>query len=441
MATDYEIKTMQAQAASANDFSTQVSAHLNLGDLRTTRNETELAHQEYTTALAAAQRERKEMREDAQAAEYAIATIFAGIAEAKLGHQERAFELLEEAIRYNAEDPHLWNDYSSGMGAMHLARRAASAARNAVALESSPLELALDQYSLAISLDEAGDNAEAMKLLESVIASLKSSKFNLLRRDVARHESFETYSTVRTDVAAYLTVLLRSQIQLANMYEQRGDIAQARKAFEDALKTRTDDPTALGALARLSNSTEAYAQAFDANPFSSDLIDDYKTYVRTANVHTERTSTGAQMRRAIEQITRGEDVAAKRTLEGLNQKFPNNDAIRSLASDIASHGASAAEFLKDLRATLTLLAQEKVTPEQRAQLDRTTLTGTAIFDAMPFESGTIDGVPFRFSEAMVFKGTFAAKTPLRLTYRILGATEWNGASALLLEPIRVEAAR
>ena len=28
-----------------------------------------------------------------------------------------------------------------------------------------------------------------------------------------------------------------------------------------------------------------------------------------------------------------------------------------------------------------------------------------------------------------------------LAYRILGATEWNGASALLLEPIRVEAAR
>ena len=160
------------------------------------------------------------------------------------------------------------------------------------------------------------------------------------------------------------------------------------------------------------------------------------------------------MRRAIEEIERGEDINARKTLEGLWAKFPNNDTIRALVNEAASH-PSAGVFLKDLRATLALLAQDRVTPEQRAQLDNTVIMSTAIFDeyvAPPppaahagegatFQTGTIDGVPFRFSEPMTFKGTFAAKTPLRLTYRILGATELNGASALLLEPVKVEAPR
>ena len=105
---------------------------------------------------------------------------------------------------------------------------------------------------------------------------------------------------------------------------------------------------------------------------------------------------------------------------------------------IAPRSTSSAGFLEDLRATLTLLAQDRVTPEQRAKLDKTTLTGVAVFDQMPFETGIVDDVPFRFSEPIVFKGNFAAKTKLKLTYRILGATELNGASALLLEPVKVE---
>src|SRR5438477_9762992 len=58
IASDYEIRTMQAQAAVAKDFATQVSAHLNLGDLRQTRNETSLARQEYATAVQAAEQAR-----------------------------------------------------------------------------------------------------------------------------------------------------------------------------------------------------------------------------------------------------------------------------------------------------------------------------------------------------------------------------------------------
>jgi hypothetical protein len=452
IASDYEIRTMQAQAAGAKDFETQVSAHLNLGDLRKERNETSLAQQEYATALQAAEKERISEREKAHLIEYAKATMFAGVAEAKLGHEARAFELLEEASRYTPDDARSWNVYANGMGALHLARKSASASRNAVALEQRPIDLAIDQYSLAISLDESGETAEATQLLESVIASLRSSKFDALRRDVARHEAFETYSTVRSDIAAYLTVLNRAQLQLANFYERNGQISRARSLYQDVLKTRTDDPIALASLARLSNSSETYAEAFDANPFSMDLIRDYREFVRRAKPHTEGTSNGAQMRRAIEEIERGEDINARKTLEGLSAKFPNNDTIRTLMRQATSN-ANAGVFLKDLRATLTLLAQDRVTPEQRAQLDNTLITSTATFDeyvappppaAHPgegagatFQTGTIDGVPFRFSEPTTFKGTFAAKTPLRLTYRILGATELNGASALLLEPTKV----
>ena len=54
-----------------------------------------------------------------------------------------------------------------------------------------------------------------------------------------------------------------------------------------------------------------------------------------------------------------------------------------------------------------------------------------------FESGDIDGVRFRFSEPMAFNGDFAAHAPLRLTYRVLGASN----DELLLEPIQLEAAR
>ena len=56
-----------------------------------------------------------------------------------------------------------------------------------------------------------------------------------------------------------------------------------------------------------------------------------------------------------------------------------------------------------------------------------------------FETGTINGIRFRFSEPTAFTGTFS--TNARLTYRILGATEVSGADALLLEPVRLEPAR
>jgi hypothetical protein len=96
----------------------------------------------------------------------------------------------------------------------------------------------------------------------------------------------------------------------------------------------------------------------------------------------------------------------------------------------------------DLRALIAAFNDNRLTPDQRAQLDRMTITSEVIFTAgPPFETGTVDGVPFRFSEPMTFNGTFTSGVPLRLTYRILGASQLNGADALLLEPVRLESPR
>jgi len=437
MASDFEIREMQAQAASAHDFSTQVSAHLNLGDLRESRNEHTLATQEFTTALRAAQTERTASRNNGQPGQYAVATMYAGMAEAKLGHPTRALELLDEGIRYAGDNATLWNVYASAMGSLKLAKKAVSAARIAVALDKSPIDQIINRYSLALGLDDAGESAEAIATLESLIADLHSKDFDRIRREAANKEAFTNYSTVRTDVTAYLTILVRAQQQLANMYELQGKRELAKKTYEGVLQTRTDDPIALAAIARLSGSPEAYAEAFDANPLDLDLIQDYETFAKKQKPRTEGTTTGAQMRIAIEQMTRGEDVAARQTLQTLATQFPNNDALAYLFSRLARKG-NAGEFLKDLNETLKILVRNQLTPEQRKQLDDTVIEGNVIFDAVPFVSGTINNVPFRFSEPTAFKGNFAAKTPLRLTFRILGATELNGASALLIEPIKLE---
>jgi len=91
----------------------------------------------------------------------------------------------------------------------------------------------------------------------------------------------------------------------------------------------------------------------------------------------------------------------------------------------------------ELRALLN--AFEHLTPDQRVQLDRTTYTSVVRFQGTTFESGTIDGVPFRFTEPAIFQGTFDITAPLRLTYRILGATRGDDdVNALLLEPLRLE---
>ena len=124
-------------------------------------------------------------------------------------------------------------------------------------------------------------------------------------------------------------------------------------------------------------------------------------------------------------MQRGEYPAAIVTITTVEKQFTNNDTLELLRREV------------EQKRNVFMAALEN-----RARLDKETFTGTVVFDqGPPFETGKIDGMPFRFSEPMTFNGSFAANVPLRLTYRILGATQLNGADALLLEPIRLEAPR
>ncbi len=460
VSSDFEIDQMERQLATSHGFVAQLSARLNLGDVRLARNETAPARVEYEKALELAARERLDARRASDMTRYATATSYAALAEAKLSHDARAFELAEEALRYTSDSAKAWNVYASTMSLLHKPLKAQPAARNAVLIATrdagaSPtlanrLDLAVYQYSLATYT-----NSE--ELLRTVIASLKSNAFDPLKKAVVRSESFEVYSTARGEEAAYVSLLNRAQLRLGALYEERGDVTGARAAYESVLASRSDDPTALAALARLAPDEGRYAEAFDANPFSLPLIRDYQRYLDHAHPPApEEATTGAQVRLALHQLHAGESRAARATLDALMARFPGNDTLRILRREADEHTSGVPAFLTGGKTTaqptgpeLRQLLGLKLTPEQRAVLDQMTFAGVATFttattseDARTtLESGTVEGVPFRFAEPTIFTGTFPAKSPLRLTYRILGVTDVNGADGLLLEPLRLEAIR
>jgi hypothetical protein len=194
-------------------------------------------------------------------------------------------------------------------------------------------------------------------------------------------------------------------------------------------------------MARLSQSPQDrdryYAAAFDANPFSLSLIRDYVAAGAPARPQAPDT-TGGKVRLALQQMQRNELIAARQTIDQLLQKFPNNDTLQLLAHEIDQRREGGG----DLRTLIAAFNNNTLTAAQRAELDQKAFTSEVVFDAgPPFETGKIDGVPFRFSEPMTFNGAFASGVPLRLTYRILGASQLNGADALLLEPVRLEPLR
>jgi tetratricopeptide (TPR) repeat protein len=436
IASDFEIQQMERQVAQQRDFLAQLSARLNLGDLRLTRNEVSLARAEYARALDVATKGRSGARRDSDYTRYAAATAYAGLAQAKLGAKGEAFALLEEALRYASDDAKTWNLYATAMSLLRAPRKAASAARNAVAIGGEPLDAAVYRYTLASALIESGEQSEAEQLLARIVSDLRSPAFDELRQRVASKEQFEIYSTARGDEAAYLSLLNRAQLRLGALYEARGDTSKARKAYEGVLEARSDDATALAALARLSKGDDRdryFAEAFDANPFSPGLIAEYR---RTPHAAPQGDSVGARVRTAVDQMARKEHRAARETLEALRAKFPENETLRSLLAENerAMQGEIATNELRAL-----LLTWDAMTPEQRAALDQRTFTYVVTFETAGsvFESGIVDDVPFRFSEPTAFNGTFGPKA--RLTFRILGVTKQNGADALLLEPLRLEA--
>ncbi len=462
MASDFEIARMKQQIATSRDFLSQLSGHLNLGDLYLSRSESETARSQYAMALEIAGREARRARKASDIMRYATAVGYSALADARLGKDGAAFDAAEEAIRYTSGSAKSWNLYSSAMTLLGRTAKAASAARNAVTiargeLARSPtvanrLDLATNEYTLASAVD---DDRQAELLLREIKVSLRSDDFAALRRDIARRESFEIYSSARGDAAAYLSLLNRAGLRLAGLLEKRGDVDGARHEYESVLASRTDDPTALSALARLSTADEQqryFAQAFDANPFSMTLIRQYQRHIDENTAIPGEDTAGARMRAALIEMQRGENRLARTTLDSLVAQFPGNDTLRALRRQtevtagvpafLTSNRSGVAPSSAELRQIIGLLQSDGLTPEQRASLDQTTLTSAVTFDSATkndgqtiFESGSIGGVRFRFGEPTAFTGTFPMQA--RLTYRILGATESGGADALLLEPVRI----
>src|SRR5205085_10434299 len=200
---------------------------------------------------------------------------------------------------------------------------------------------------------------------------------------------------------------------------------EARATYESVVAARSDDPTALAALARLasgeSDRERYFAEAFDANPFSLPLIRDYQRYLDRAHPAMPDESTpGGKVRLALQQLHGGELRAARATLDALLAQFPANDALRLLRREAEERIAAAPPFLTSGKLTAQPSGAElrqflslKLTPEQRAILDQMRLVGMATFDkpetrnqkpeqSTVFENGMIEGVPFRFPQATIF---------------------------------------
>ena len=467
IASDFEIQQMTKQAADSHDFLGQFQARLNLGDLYRTRTELAQARVEYRQAASLAKSQRTATRKSGDVSLYAQATMYAGLAHAKLGDEHQAFELLEEAARYDSSQARLWNVYSIAMTQLNEPGKAVAAGRNAIAIAEATLtreptvahrlDAALYHYSLALALVDTREQGDAIRELEQVLAALQSKELDAVRREIAKRESFEIYSTTSSDADTYVSLYNRAHLQLANLYETRGNLRRTRELYEAVLALRTDDATALAGLARLTSATSGqdrrYAEAFDANPFSLPLVREYQKWLKGATPkEIDDSSTGGRVRKALAQMERGESRAARETLQALVAQHPHNQTLTTLLaeSQLAAGGTTlpgASPTADELRRVIALFAQDTLTPDQRVQLDTATYASTAFFDdALPganagqtiFETGEIDGVPFKFSEPTAFAGTFAPGAPLRLTYRILGATELAGADALLLEPVKLE---
>lgn len=408
LASDFEIAQMEKQLSRSRDFEAQLSGRLNLGDVRAARNEPSLARAEYAKASELAEKERLDARRDSALTRYANATSYAALAQAKLGDEARAFALLEEAARYASDDAESWNLYASAMRVLGHPRKAISAARNAVVVAKEPLDLAVYQHALATALVDVGEAAEAERLLVTLTSSLRSDDFASLREQAAREEAFEVYSSARGDVAAYVSLLNRAQLRLASLYEKRGAAELARAEYRRVLEGRSDDATALAALARLASSDEErarlYAEAFEANPFSPALIREYRR---------NPLAPSTDMQRALFALARGDRRTARELLDAMLVKFPANETLLRLRRE-AEAGAftlpSSSPTARELRALID--AFERLTPEERAALDAATFTSEVV-------AGAIDGVAVRG----VGDGP--------ATYRILGVGE-NG--VLLLEP-------
>lgn len=507
IASDFEIASVRRQLEREKSALKQIAGRLNLGDLFLSRSESAAAREEYRKARLLAMTMRQKTRLESDMAGYATATSYVGLAEAKLGHEGEAFEAMEESVRFTGDSPKTWNLYASAMTILDRPGKAIAAARNAVAIAeraeqtdptpSHTLDTGIYRYALASALlrnDSLSD--EAAGLLEKVISSLTGQAFDEVRQEVQEQEKFEVLSTTDSDAASYLSVLNRSRLRLARLYEDRGATEQARAAYQSVLVERSDDPGALSGLARLetANRSESLADAFEANPFSIDLIDQYESFLAGTPSPSDPTAgregetPGALMRRALRLLHMDRHDQMLRVLDTLETRYPRNDVIsylrarsyfasgqteranqirRQLASSphLASRlsrefgespSAAIPAFLagttptvtdpaeQDLRALLALLNRQTLSDAQRQNLDSMTFQSPARVDEVTvsngqstFGRGFIGQIPFTFMAPVTFQLSISPGETVRLSYRILGATRIDEVNGLLVEPLRI----
>lgn len=507
IASDFEIASVRRQLEREKSPLKQIAGRLNLGDVFLSRSESAAAREEYQAARSLAMTMRQKSRLESDMSGYATATGYLGLAEAKLGNDGEAFDALEESVRFSGDSPKTWNLYASAMTILNRPGKAIAAARNAVAIAeraeeqgpspSNTLDTNIYRYALASALLRTDRlSGQAATLLEKVISSLAGETFDEVRLEVQQQEKFEVLSTTDSDAASYLSVLNRSRLRLARLYEDRGAMDQARAVYQSVLVERSDDSGALSGLARLetANRSESFADAFEANPFSIDLIDQYESFLSGNPSPSDPTgdrdgeTPGALMRRALRSLSMNRHDQVLPILDTLESRFPRNDVIsylrarsyfasgqteranqirKQLASsphlasrlskEIDESSAVVPTFLdgtaaeavtdpaeKDLLALLALLNRQKLSDRQRQHLDAITFESLARVEAVAvsdgqstFGGGLIGKIPFTFMAPVTFQLSVAAGEPVRLMYRILGVTRIDDVNGLLVEPVRI----
>ncbi|HVT44148.1 MAG TPA: tetratricopeptide repeat protein [Thermoanaerobaculia bacterium] len=498
IASDFEIASMQSQLSRSRNPMARVAALLNLGDLRHTRGEGALSRESYGRAIEILDAQRAEGRRRQDLAKYAVATAWRGLAEAKLGRESAAFDAFEEALRYVSDSPGIWNLYASAMTVAGRPEKAVASARNAVMIANAdagatPLDRHVYEYTLASALlamerDRVGEQ-EAETLLSGIIESLAGRTFETLRRRIVRNEEFEILSSTEQDASAYLALFNRSRLRLARLYEQSGRPAAAREQYRAVLAARSDDAQALGAMARLTREAadreRYFEESLDANPFSRDLIREYEAYI--AGEHPRSASgsgPGAAVRNALHAQRAGRFREASESLQPLLARFPENDVVRFLLArnavalgdmkeadrletrirsralrgelaairsslvtesiDILERGSDRDPSDQQVRALFLALQRGSLSAAQVAVLDSLVISAVVVFaegrfsgeETTSFDRGMLHSVPFRFPAPAAFRGRFEGSR-VRLEFRILGATEIEGAAGLLLEPLRI----
>jgi len=468
IASDVEIRELEEAARGAADFDTKVAAQISLGELRKERNEPAAEQRDLLAALQLARNERDDARRDHHLPRYAVACAWSGIALAGLGRGAEAFAVLEEAVRYAADTSGIWNLYSVAMfrlarpeKAIGVARISIDAGERKMAARSTirgHLDLNVSRFALAQGLLDAGAETaagEAGDLLRAITESLESDAFASLRKTLERREEFQIVAAPKTESGTWLAMFQRSHLRLAQLYELDGLEEKALREYQAVVTRRSDEPSALAGLARLASDPKErdryLIQSLDANPFAGDVIAEYEDHVKSGEASPAGVSgsVGSRVRLAIQQIHDHDFRRARETLAALIAQHPGNDVLQSLleravpAAERPSFLSKPVELVPDpleweLRAVMSLFADDKLSPADQATLDRTRFSGKATFEGEAFEHGTMRGVSFRFQQPVQFEGIAPTHRRLRLVYRILGATAVDGRDALLIEPLRAE---